>query len=71
MIVNESTTDRAIRGGVALVALGAGTVAGGVLSPVGIALYSVSGVAAFTAISGYCPLYSVLGISTAPQPEQV
>lgn len=69
MIVNASTTDRAIRGGIALAALGAGTVAGGVLSPVGIALYGVSGVAV-TAVSGHCPLYSVLGISTAPQPEQ-
>lgn len=70
MTVNESTTDRVIRGGVALAALAAGTAVGGVTNPVGIALYGVAGVAAFTAVSGFCPIYTVLGISTAPQLEE-
>ena len=65
MTVNESNLDRAIRGGIAATALGAGTVVGGVLNPVGIALYGVAGLAAFTAVTGHCPLYSALGISTA------
>lgn len=64
MTVNESNLDRAVRGGIAVTALGAGTAIGGVLNPVGIALYGIGGVAAVTAVSGYCPLYSVLGIST-------
>ena len=64
MTVNESNLDRAVRGGIAVTALGAGTAIGGVLNPVGIALYGIGAVAAATAVSGYCPLYSVLGIST-------
>ncbi len=38
MTVNESNLDRAVRGGIAVTALGAGTAIGGVLNPVGIAL---------------------------------
>jgi len=64
MTVNESNLDRAVRGGIAVTALGAGTAIGGVLNPVGIALYGIGTVAAVTAVSGHCPLYSVLGIST-------
>jgi hypothetical protein len=64
MTVNESNLDRAVRGGIALTALGTGTAIGGMLNPVGIALYGIGTVAAVTAVSGYCPLYSVLGIST-------
>jgi len=70
MTVNESNLDRAVRGGIAVTALGAGTAIGGVLNPMGIALYGIGTVAAVTAVSGYCPLYSVLGISTLPQPQQ-
>jgi len=61
---NESTLDRAVRGGIAVSALGAGLAVGGVLNPVGVALLGVSGIAAATAVTGYCPLYSVLGVST-------
>lgn len=70
MTVNESNLDRAVRGGIAVTALGAGTAIGGVLNPVGIALYGIGGVAAFTAVSGHCPLYSVLGISTLRRPQE-
>ena len=61
---NEGTVDRLIRGGVALSALGAGVAAGGPLNPVGIGLLAVGTVAGLTAVTGYCPAYSVLGIST-------
>jgi hypothetical protein len=70
MTVNESTIDRLIRGGIAATALGAGLVVGGVFNPVGVVLLGVAGMAAFTAISGYCPLYAVLGISTCPVPQK-
>ncbi|MEZ5157916.1 MAG: DUF2892 domain-containing protein [Candidatus Nanopelagicales bacterium] len=70
MTRNEGTTDRIIRGGIAVTALGTSLAIGGVFNPVGVALLGVSGMAGFTAISGYCPLYSVLGISTASAPQQ-
>jgi hypothetical protein len=70
MTRNEGTVDRVIRGGVAVTALSAGTALGGVFTPPGLALYAVSGIAAATAVTGYCPLYSVLGISTRPVAQQ-
>ena len=70
MTKNEGTIDRMIRGGIAVTALGTGLAVGGVFNPVGIALFGVAGIAGLTAISGYCPLYSVLGVSTCPLPEQ-
>lgn len=70
MTVNESNLDRLIRGGIAVAALGTGLAVGGVFNPVGVVLFGVAGVAALTAISGYCPLYSVLGISTCPVPQK-
>jgi hypothetical protein len=70
MTKNESTLDRAIRGGIAVTALGTGLAVGGVFNPVGIVLFGVAGMAGWTAISGYCPLYSLLGISTCPLPQQ-
>ena len=70
MTKNEGTLDRAIRGGIAVTALGIGLAVGGVFNPVGIVLFSVAGMAGWTALSGYCPLYSVLGISTCPLPQQ-
>ena len=70
MTKNEGTLDRAIRGGIAVTALGMGLAVGGVFNPIGIVLFGVAGMASWTAISGYCPLYSVLGISTCPLPQQ-
>jgi hypothetical protein len=70
MTKNESDLDRAIRAGISVAALGTGLAIGGVFNPVGIALFGVAGMAAATAITGYCPLYSVLGISTRPQAQQ-
>jgi hypothetical protein len=66
MTKNESTVDRAIRAGISLTAFGAGLSMGGVFTPVGATLLGVSAVAGLTAATGYCPLYTVLGISTAP-----
>lgn len=63
---NESDLDRAIRAGISLSALGAGLALGGILTPPGATLLGVSAIAGFTAATGYCPLYTVLGISTRP-----
>lgn len=70
MTKNEGTLDRVIRGGISVTALGTGLAVGGVFNPVGIALFGVAGMAGWTAISGNCPLYSVLGISTRTQAQQ-
>lgn len=70
MTRNEGTLDRVIRGGIAVTALGAGLVVGGVFNPVGIVLFGVAGLAGLTAISGYCPLYAALGVSTRRSPQQ-
>ncbi len=70
MTKNEGTLDRAIRGGISVTALGIGLAVGGVFNPLGIVLFGVAGMAGWTALSGYCPLYSVLGFSTCPLPQQ-
>jgi hypothetical protein len=60
---NEGNLDRVARGVIAVVAaivaiaVGAGTVGG-------IVLWVVAAIMAVTAISGMCPIYRVLGIST-------
>jgi hypothetical protein len=69
MTKNESDLDRSIRAGISVTALGTGLAIGGVFNPVGIALFGVAGIAGATALTGYCPLYSALGISTRPQPQ--
>lgn len=60
-------TDRALR-----VLLAAGAVAGsGVLgfsTAWGIVLLVVAAILAMTALSGYCPIYSLLGINTTGTP---
>ena len=66
MTKNESTVDRAIRAGISVTALGAGPSLGGIFTPPGAALLGVSAISGMTAATGYCPLYTVLGISTAP-----
>jgi len=58
---NESTTDRAIRGVVAVVALIAGFLLSG---PARIVLFVVAAIMAVTAAVGFCPIYRVLGVST-------
>ena len=70
MTKNEGNLDRIFRGGLAVTALGVGLAVGGVFNPLGILLFGVAGMAGWTAISGYCPLYSLLGISTCPLPQQ-
>jgi len=62
------TTDRVIRGVVALGAvIGSGVV--GFTSGWGIVLLVVAAVAAVTGASGYCPLYSLTGINTCRSGE--
>jgi hypothetical protein len=56
-------TDRALRGVLAIGAVaGSGVV--GFSSGWGIVLLAVAAVMAATAVSGYCPVYSLIGIST-------
>ena len=63
--INESPIDRAIRIvlGIALVAVG---VAGLVTAPVLYVTWVVAAVALVTGIVGFCPLYAILRLSTAP-----
>lgn len=63
--INESPIDRAIRIvlGIALVAVG---VAGLVTAPVLYLTWVVAAVALVTGIVGFCPLYAILRLSTAP-----
>lgn len=58
---NESAIDRVIRAvlGVALVAIG--FTVGGTL---GVVLYVLAAVMFVTALTGFCPLYRLLGIDT-------
>lgn len=70
MTKNEGTLDRVIRGGIAVTALTTGVAIGAPLNPVGLLLVGVAGVAAWTAVSGNCPLYTVLGVSTCPVPQR-
>lgn len=62
---NTSSTDRVIRlvGAAALVAL---ALVLGVGSVPGVALLVLAAVLVATAAAGFCPLYRLLGISTAP-----
>lgn len=62
---NESTVDRAIRAGISVTTLGAGLGLGGIFTPAGAVLLGVSAVSGVTALTGYCPLYEAMGISTA------
>lgn len=56
-------TDRALRGVLAVGAvIGSGVV--GFASGWGIVLLAVAAIMAVTGASGYCPLYSLLGLST-------
>ena len=64
MTTNESTLDRIIRAVVGVVALVVAVVVGmGLLG--GILLVVVGGILVVTAAVGFCPLYRILGLSTA------
>ena len=63
MTRNESTLDRIVRAGLAVVAV-VGALLAGVSSAVGIGALVVGAVLAGTAATGFCPLYRLLGIST-------
>ena len=69
MTKNLSNTDRAIRVGIALLAL-VGAFAVGAGSVLGIVLLVVGGVMAVTAAVGFCPLYRAFGLSTCPVPSR-
>lgn len=58
---NESSTDRAVRGVVAVVALIAAFLVSG---PLRIVLFVVAAIMAATAAVGFCPIYRILGVGT-------
>jgi uncharacterized membrane protein len=64
MSTNESTLDRIIRGVVGAIALVIAVVVG-MGSVGGILLVVVGGILVVTAAVGFCPLYRILGLSTA------
>ena len=64
MTTNESTLDRIIRAVVGVVALVVAVVVG-MGSVGGILLVVVGGILVVTAAVGFCPLYRILGLSTA------
>lgn len=61
-LVNEGSVDRALRVvlGIALVLIGFVAVGGGAGTVIGV----IGFVPILTGLSGWCPLYSVLGINT-------
>lgn len=60
---NESPADRVVRVVLALIAVAVAFVTGP-SSLLGIILFVVAAVLLITAITGFCPLYRVLGMST-------
>lgn len=65
--VNEGSIDRAARLLVALVLIGVGL--GVVRGPGGIAMAVVGVIPLLTGVSGFCPLYTLLGINTCRRPS--
>jgi hypothetical protein len=65
---NENNIDRIVRLVVAAAAVG-GAAAVGFGSIGGIVLLVVAAVMTVTAASGFCPLYSLFGFSTCPNPS--
>jgi hypothetical protein len=63
MKVNQGSIDRALRLVVAGVLIGVGL--GVVRGPGGIAMAAVGVVPLLTGLSGFCPLYAILGIDTS------
>ncbi len=66
---NESTTDRVVRF-ILAVALGAAVVLGLVAEPWSYVVGIVAIVLAFTAVSGFCAIYALLGLSTKSKSPQ-
>ncbi|MFN3550650.1 MAG: DUF2892 domain-containing protein [Endomicrobiia bacterium] len=61
--VNEGPIDRFIRSVFAIILIGIGFFSNGILS---IILSILGGILLFTAITGFCGLYVLLGINTCP-----
>ena len=64
--INENPLDRAVRIGAGIVLLAIG-VAGVVAAPVVYLTTLVAAIALVTGVDGFCPLYAVLRLSTAPR----
>jgi len=64
LVRNESNIDRIIRVVIGIVAIVAGAAIGGVGLAVGVVVGLIMLV---TATVGFCPIYSALGLSTAPK----
>jgi hypothetical protein len=62
MARNESNLDRIVRGVMAAALVVAGVTLGA--TPVAFVLYVIAAILAFTALTGFCPLYKLFGIDT-------
>jgi hypothetical protein len=58
---NESTADRAVRAIIGAALLALGLITGGILKWI---LLAAAVIAVFTAVTGFCGLYKLFGIST-------
>ncbi|GAA4399405.1 hypothetical protein GCM10023168_06660 [Fodinibacter luteus] len=65
MTANVGSTDKVIRLVLALAAV-VGAFVAGFTTVAGILLLVLAAVLAVTAVTGFCPLYRVLGLSTCP-----
>lgn len=65
MTANVGSTDKVIRFALALAAV-VGAYVAGFMTVAGILLLVVGAVLAVTAVTGFCPIYRMLGMSTCP-----
>jgi Protein of unknown function (DUF2892) len=65
MTANVGSTDKVIRFALALAAV-VGAYVAGFTTVAGILLLVVGAVLAVTAVTGFCPIYRALGMSTCP-----
>jgi hypothetical protein len=64
MLHNMGTWDRWLRALVIAPAAGIGALLAGATTVLGVVLLVVAAIMAVTAVTGFCPLYRLLGIST-------
>ncbi len=71
MTQNMGMIDRSVRG---IAVVPSAVVLALVVGPAtlgGILLFVVAAIMAVTAVTGYCPTYTVVGISTRPRPHRI
>lgn len=71
MTPNMGTFDRVLRAFVVAPIAIVGAVIVGVGTVAGVILFIVAGIMLVTALTGFCPNYMLIGISTDPRPHRV